>query len=189
MIFLRNRLKVTVILLFSTILILAIIFYSRDSVYSKGSKQQKVVAISKVVKSDANKNNSLQCFFAKSNQMNFIKLYGTKNKFGFTNEVYRTNEFTDTTLYLWGNNENILNRKLKITASNGNGNTIDIGQYQTSKEGHIKTHGEKNTISTAMEELSVKIPSKGTWQLNVYIDNNLVGKINIEVEDKSNYYL
>ena len=48
-----------------------------------------------------------------------------------------SNNFINTTLYLWGNEGEILNKKLKITAVNNNGERIEISNlYEVTKDGH-----------------------------------------------------
>lgn len=122
-----------------------------------------------------------QEFFIKENDMNVIKLLGVQGRFGLTEPRKRDN-FVYTTLYLWGNEKDILNKQLKIVASNSSGDNIEIPNlYKIIKDGHGDVV-EKNTLSTARENLSMRLPSDGIWNLNIYLDDTLLGNAVIDVK-------
>ncbi|MBC2580074.1 hypothetical protein [Clostridium sp. DJ247] len=90
-------------------------------------------------------------------------------------------------LYFWGNENDILNKQLKIIASNNKGDILEVPNlYKLTKEGHIDVSSEKNTISTAREQLSIKIPTEGLWKLSVYVENKLIGEVVVNVKTKPN---
>lgn len=128
-------------------------------------------------------NSNQQNFFIKKDSVNIIKLIGVKGKFGFTEPLHESNNFINTTLYLWGNEGEILNKKLKITAVNDNGERIEISNlYEVTKDGHGEMV-EKNILSTARENLSISIPQNGIWTFDIYLDEVLYGSAVININN------
>jgi len=123
-----------------------------------------------------------QNFFINNNSMNITRLIGGNDKFGFTEPKFTSNMFVYTTLYLWGNEVNILNKQLKIVASNSNGDNLEIPDlYKVTKEGHGVV-SEKGIICTGRENLSFQLPRIGKWTFNVYLDDLLLGKAIIDIK-------
>lgn len=133
-----------------------------------------------------NNENSKQDFFIKKDSMNIFKLIGVQGKFGLTEPLYGNNNFIYTTLYLWGNGSEILNKQLKIIAVNSSGESIEVPNlYRITKEGHGDVT-EKNTLSTARENLSIGLPKNGIWNLNIYLDNVLLGNAVMDINSNGN---
>lgn len=123
-----------------------------------------------------------QSFFVKNDDSSIIRLNGFQGKFGFTEPICYQRKLVSTTLYLWGNEKDILNKQLKIQALNSNGQNLEISNLQkVTKEGHIE-YGAKNTIATAKEHLEMELPNDGLWKLNIYLDNTLLGSTIIKVQ-------
>lgn len=192
---LKSKIKLCFILLSVVLIALSGIFfvkYINEKNYSKRDKFITAIDINEIkVKKNIDVSNinddDKSYFYVKKDNMNIIKLIGVRGKFGFTEDNYYANNFSYTNLYLWGDEDNILNKNLKITASNSQGNVIDIVDgFKIKKEGHApEPSARENTTSTAVEQLNIKLSAEGTWKLSVYIDNNLIGEINIDVKKEN----
>jgi len=130
-----------------------------------------------------------QEFLLKLDDMHTIKLLGVKGKFGFTEQLFYVNTPGTTTLYLWGNENDLLNKQLKIIAVNNIGDTVDIPNlYKITKDGHGEVM-EENSISAAREQVTISLPKSGNWLLQVYLDDILLGNTVIDVKNDSNEFI
>ncbi|MFL0245563.1 hypothetical protein [Candidatus Clostridium stratigraminis] len=163
-------------------------YIGKKTIVSKSSETADKVNSSENKKQPSQLENNKELkhyFFIKENSMNAIKLIGIQGKFGLT-EPRKQDNFVYTTLYLWGNDKDVLNKQLKIVALNSSGNHIEIPNlYKITKDGHGDVV-EKNTLSTARENLNMRLPSDGLWNLNIYLDDVLLGNAVIDINDTGN---
>ena len=86
---------------------------------------------------------------------------------------FYVDSFINTDWYFWGNEDSIINKPLKIIAVNDEGESMQVSR--------IDKISEDGNISTAKQNLNIRIPKQGVWHLNIYIDNKLFGKTTINV--------
>lgn len=116
--------------------------------------------------------NVKQDFLIKKDTENIIRLIGVQGKFGITEPYFYENDFVSTILYLWGYEKDILNKQLKIVATNSNGESLIIPNlYKITKDGHGDV-SDKNTISTATGYS--RIQCGGNW-------NNIVDELMVKL--------
>ncbi|ERI95399.1 hypothetical protein HMPREF1982_00264 [Clostridiales bacterium oral taxon 876 str. F0540] len=133
-----------------------------------------------------NKENIERYFFAIKGDRDIIILNGIQGKFGFTEPICYENNLVYTTLYLWSNKGDILSKNLKIIAVNANEENIEISNvYKVTKDGH-EEYTEKNTVSTAKEQLNIQLPSDGLWKFQIYLNGELFGDTIINIKHKDN---
>ncbi|WP_147564727.1 hypothetical protein [Clostridium tyrobutyricum] len=161
--------RVLTIIFFTAFVISAYSGYNINKFYKyKNNKIEKNIEHSKI-----QNNNEKGYFYVFTSKSEISKLIGIENKFGFVDKNFYADSFINTDWYFWGNEDSIINKPLKIIAVNDEGKSMQVSR--------IDKISEDGNISTAKQNLNIRIPKQGVWHLNIYIDNKLFGKTTINV--------
>lgn len=174
----KKRKLACFLLVLSVIVVVIGIYYSNFKYVSNKNSEKRIAKINKEIRDDK----SVKNFYVLDGESQLIQLIGQKSKFGIANKTFREKVFIDTELYLWGDKDNIIGKSLRVVGKSQDGNKIQLASIRkVSKNGHIKIPGESSDISVAKEQLSLKFPKMGKWNLDIYIDNKVFGKLSVNV--------
>lgn len=115
-----------------------------------------------------------QTWIIKTKRAQYI-MRGERGKFGFVDSSFEAGKEKQYTWYIWGEKEKIVGKQLVIVG-------VNQKSGQKTKERLATLMTDVAIGATAQGQISLLLPTSGTWRLDAFIDNVKYGETFVEVK-------